>query len=1534
MRDVYARAGINPRDVGFVEAHGTGTKVGDPLEAGALHRFFGAGRTRKNPLYIGSVKSNVGHLENASGLVSIIKASLMLERGFILPNINYQKPHPAIPMDDWNLKVPVKVRPWPMDKRYLSVNNFGFGGSNAHVVLERPPAHNLKSVPKGGDLGFRQRLFVLSTANEESLPRLVSQVGIYMETHPELFDPRICRNMAFTLGERRSHLPYRVAMVADSLDALAQTMNTMLIRPQRVSKVPRVAFVFTGQGAQWPTMGTELLGSHPVFAKTVQAASDFLRRIDPTLSLVDALQKDRYSSIIGEPHISQPACTAIQLGLTDLLKSWGVVPSFVIGHSSGEIGAAYAAGAITLEEAMTVAYYRGILATGLRTKHPEARGGMMAVGTGPKEAKEMINRMGLDGITVACENSGESVTISGDMAAVDELATALESQGIFHRKLHVNVAYHSSHMQLVADEYTVALSAIKPRERGDVQFYSSLMGGRLDSSLSLGPSYWVNNLTHPVLFSTAFRNLCTEGHPDMVVEIGPHSALEGPIKQILRALGDDGATVPMANYVPSLLRNQNATTTAMRLAGALFVGGQALNFAEVNYIPPEAVPPVVITDFAPYPWSAQTYWAESRASKQRRLRPFARHDLLGLLEASYSVLEPAWRNILTLDDVPWLRHHRMQSMTTFPLSGYASVAVEAARQRALLRGIAPDTIVGYRLRELSVSKAFTLAEGDEYETFASLRPMNESTRIDSDDWDEYRFSSWAPGRGWLEHCRCLVSIIRTSLVDAISPPSASEWSARQLIADSLVGETRLDAFYSELERYGAEYGSIFQLGDDANLRASGDYAVCDVRAPDTAPSMPCQYEAPSVLSPAFLELIMQANNAILGAGTGTMTKLFMPSAIGELEVRVPPNAHTIAINTVRAIVRRTTDADGKGSVGFDVDAWPSGNTADESIIKIMGLRTTPVQGDFGTAVDPRALCYKVQWEPLAGGSDETNTKPQQEREDISTHLLHISKEPVVILTDRSEDDALVQELSSQLEAKVGTRPSVASLFSDMVGAHAYLVLSEMDGPLLANMGADVFERVQKLLLIGSSTLWVTTGAYKSAEHPDRNIAQGLLRTIRSETEKTVATLDLDPHSQLVTADRAALILAALDTSLARSDGGKRFEYEFAEEAGQLAVPRLVADEDANVDVFRATHGASQPYDQPFEQEGRRLRVDVATRGALGSLYWRDDPELPLGPDEIEIKAMATGLNHKDVVVAMGKTAQSYIGHECAGLVARVGDKVTTLVVGDRVCAVTPGAYNTFVRCPATSAVRVPEKMDCVTAASLPMAFSTAYYSLVEVARLQPGESVLIHAAAGGVGQAAVQLAQHLGAVVYATVGNVEKKRLLMDTYQIPASRIFSSRTTAFGAAVRAATRKNGGVDVVVNSLAGEFLREGWACVAPFGRFVDLGKRDMGADTRLEMSVFDAGCSFVSVDLSRVAAKRPGLMQRILQAVMRLLAVGAVQPVASLTTIGIGELESGLRMLQNGKTAGKVIVKHDGADLIKVRGGYVQGNYLRACDYGC
>ncbi|KAM6510775.1 hypothetical protein FSOLCH5_011220 [Fusarium solani] len=1553
MRDVYARAGINPEDVGFIEAHGTGTKVGDPIEAGALSRVFGNGHTKRFPLYIGSVKTNVGHLENASGIASIIKATLMLEKGFILPNFNFEKANPNIPLDQWNMKVPINIRPWPKNKRYISINNFGFGGSNAHAVLERPPV-SLLDLPVESK-NQRPKLFVLSAHDEGALKRLASQLGVYIEQHPEVFQKRLIRDIAYTLGERRSHLQWRIALAATSLDELALSLNGIDALPSRAAKVPKLAFVYTGQGAQWAGMGRELLSSHRIFSDTVNAADDCLKRMGASFSLIEELNKSKDESQIGKAHISQPICTAVQLGLTALLESWGIKPSMVVGHSSGEIGAAFATGAITLEAAMAAAYHRGQAAQKIKAKFPDLRGSMIAVGSGPAEVKDLIQSLGLTSIVVACENSPSSVTVSGDEDAIDKLAVELENRSIFNRKLRVDVAYHSPHMQLVADDYMASISNTASQDCDGVAFYSSLNGNKLDSTVALGPSYWVDNLTKPVLFSSALKELYEDGQPDMIVEIGPHSALEGPIKQILKGISSQASSV---KYQSSLVRNQHATTTALKLAGALFVKGYPVNFSAINEDDDGAQKPSLVADFAPYPWADRKYWFESRYSKQHRLKPFPRHDLLGTLEDNYSELDPTWRNVITVDDVPWLKHHKMQSLTTMPLAAYLCMAVEASMQRAGLRGIPAEQILGYRLREIYSSKAFVLDDSSEYETVVTLRSYAEGTRAQSSDWDEFRIASWNSSRGWLEHCTGLVAIRKQDTSNAVSQGSTHGARARKTAADNIHGgELSTQDFYSELEGFGAEYGSLFQLQPSGGLKVSREYSTSGVTVPDTASSMPFNHETPSILPAAFTDLFVQLTLAIFGAGRGEMKSLFMPTAIKELEIS--SNLPGSTGQQVQVVAHGKPNPASPGPVDFYVDVWNTEHST-EPLLKMDGFRMTPVNGDMGQEQVPRQLCYKIQWEQLnpldleSPGSEKSlemaprrcsnNTVCSSSSEDLSdsprsvgtpassqdtasqdgqpadTHSLrfeldkNVLAEPIVIISDKDEGDPLVGALVNLADLHTGSKPIIVPFSKVEPSAVPYICLAELDGPLLHGLSADTFNRLQKLLLTSSSLLWVGAGGYRYAEKPENNMAQGLLRSVRSEASKTAALLDLDPNSRLNAYGRAELILEALTTSLVKPQDDTPVDFEFAEEDGQLVVPRVVESEDTNVAIFRETQD-SAPYLQEFDQPGRRLKVAVGTYGALDSLYFKDDIELPLAEDEIEIKVAATGMNFKDVVIAMGQVSSPYLGVECSGIVSKVGSEVTSLSVGDRVCAMSLGAYSTFARCPATSAAIIPENMSFETAASIPVVYSTAYYGIVNLAHLQPGERILIHAASGGVGQAAVQLAQMIGAEIYATVGSAEKKELLIDTYGIPEDHIFYSRNTDFGPAIREATNGEG-VDVVINSLAGDLLRETWECLSHFGRFVEIGKRDITSNTRLEMSKFEYNCTFSSVDLTLVAAERPRIMKRVLTSIMNLLAEDVVKPVGPIITVGISEVETALRKLQSGKTSGKVIVSPRAGERVK------------------
>ncbi|KAF3065508.1 Lovastatin diketide synthase mokB [Trichoderma lentiforme] len=1555
IREVYARAGISPEDTGYVEAHGTGTRAGDPIEANSIYRVFGAGRTKRTPLYMGSVKSNVGHLENASGIISVIKASMMLEKGFILPNANFEKANEAIPLDEWNIKVPTSIRPWPRHKRYISVNSFGFGGSNAHVVLEKVPFSLIDSPHDTQNV--TPKLFVLSAHDEGAAKRVVEKLGIYIEQHPEVFEKRLVRDIAYTLGERRTHLQWRIAITASSCSELANALNCVGATPMVASKEPKVAFVYTGQGAQWAGMGKELMESHPIFANTISTCSNYLQEIGAEFSLLDELAKGQEESLVNEAHISQPACTAIQLGLTKLLESWGITPSAVIGHSSGEIGAAFAADAISLEDAMSVAYWRGKVSSEIRLKHPNLRGAMLAVGAGAEEVKSIIKTQGLQNIIVACENSPNSITASGDEEDVDKLAAELESRSTFNRKLRVTVAYHSAHMQLVADDYKTAIKYIAEKNNSGVEFYSSLFGSKLNSTTSLGPSYWVDNLTQPVLFSPALKELYLREKPDVIIEVGPHSALEGPIKQILKNISPQAAMG--VKYLPCLVRNQHATSTVLDCAGSLFVKGHPIDFRKINHPNEHIRLPAVVSDFYPYPWTEHKYWFEPRSSKQLRQKPFRRHDLLGLLEDSYSDIEPKWKNVISTDDIPWLKDHRMQSLATFPLAGYICMAVEAASQRAQLRGIPAEQIDGFRLREIQVSKALILDDGAPYEMVFSLKPYAEGTRSSSSDWDEFHISSWTSARGWLEHCSGLVGIKKATSVNPVRDGLLNAASIRrQQIQGMNCHQLPMDAFYSELESRGAGYSGAFRISPDDDMKIHGQYSTASLAVPDTATIMPASFESPSIAPAAFVDLLFQLTFPILGAGSGEMPSLFMPSAVKEMDISSKLPNHPG--DRVQVVAHGRPDFKAPGPVDFFIDMWHEDDV--EPVTKISGFRMTPVNGDIDESASPRSICYKVQWESLDranetlassngqnghangenGAKDHINghhDSPEKASEEmngngvtgncngyatngevIASSLNYgLTDADFVLISHHDKSDPLVGALLDLLELRTAKRPQIVD-FSDVMpeSSSFYICLTELDKPLFANMTTEIFEKMQSLLTTCQSMLWVTSGAYRFAEHPESNISQGLLRTVRSEANKAVASLDLDPHSKLDVRDTAELILRAVKVSTAMLEDDTPIDYEFAEEDGKLVVPRVVKQDDMNLAIFHDTEASAvPPYLQPFEQSGRRLTVAVGTYGALDSLYWKDEHETPLGAHEVEIKVACTGMNFKDVVIAMGQVASPYLGVECSGTISRIGSSVGSLKVGDRVCAMSLGAYSTYSRCLASSAAPIPDDMSFEVAASIPVVYCTAYYGIMDLARLEYGEKILIHAATGGVGQAAIQLAQMIGAEIYATVGSADKKKFLMDTYGIPESRIFYSRDVSFGPAVREATGGHG-VDVVINSLAGDLLRETWECLAPFGRFIELGKRDITKNTRLEMSKLEYNCTFSSVDLTLVAAERPKIMERTFASVMRLLGNKTVNPIGPITCVNIQDVEGALRKLQSGKTTGKLVVTHSGRSQVKAK----------------
>ncbi len=454
----------------------------------------------------------------------------------------------------------------------------------------------------------------------------------------------------------------------------------------------------------------------------------------------------------------------------------------------------------------------------------------------------------------------------------------------------------------------------------------------------------------------------------------------------------------------------------------------------------------------------------------------------------------------------------------------------------------------------------------------------------------------------------------------------------------------------------------------------------------------------------------------------------------------------------------------------------------------------------------------------------------------------------------------------------------------------------------------------KRLTQAAGVLWITGGLLS----PDAGLVRGLARTLRAEFQiNRFVSLAIDDWS-MPGDELLDVVRRVTEQSFNAECASAEYDREFALNGGVLMIPRLVRDNFTNQDLATETRNGSK-YLQPFYQKDRSLRLTITSPGFLETLSFVDDDRLALTlPDnEIEIEVKASGLNFKDVILALGQLSGQYLGQECSGIVTKAGIGTSKLRVGDRVCAIAAGSIASVARCTEDCAVLLPDSVSFPAGASIPLIYCTAHYCLARVARLKPGETILIHAAAGGVGQSAVMLAQAIKAKVFATVGSQKKKTLLMQTYGIPENQIFYSRDTSFGHSILEATNGKG-VDVVLNSLAGEQLRATWRCMAPFGRFVEIGKRDITTNMYLEMAPFERTVTFAAVDVGDLIQHRPKDLQNVFVEVMDLVRSGSVKPVSPVHEFAASDIEKAFRSLQSGKLAGKVVIIPRSSDMVMVR----------------
>ncbi|KAI8950362.1 hybrid PKS-NRPS protein [Xylaria longipes] len=991
IRDVYSRAGLdltNPRErCQYFEAHGTGTAAGDSIEAEAIHRaFFGepedkaAGGKIDDKIFVGSIKTIIGHLEGAAGLAGLLKASLAVQHGIIPPNLHFKKLNPKIKPFYGKLEIPIQATPWPAleegNVRRVSVNSFGFGGANAHAIVEQ-------YIPRTQNIIQRDRLchtsetlstpLVFSASSELSLAANIEAFADMLDgKDASIGNAEDLEHIAATLQSRRSNLPIKFAVTGTTRPRLAAKLRTLL-KASPVSKLgvrskvaqggggasSKILGVFTGQGAQWASMGADLLGASPTFLRSIKALEESLADLPspPTWSLCEELAKPTTTSRISEAALSQPLCTALQVGLLDILSEAGITFDFVVGHSSGEIAAAYAAGFITARDAIRIAYLRGESAKFSGRSSDDGQkiqGGMLAVGLSYEEAITLCSQPQYRGrVQVAASNSPSSSTLSGDLEMIEDIAASLSAKGTFARLLKVDVAYHSHHMIPCAVPYqsmmtAAGVTAQQAPESCATTWISSVTGEEQTFSnpnafqaLHDG-SYWVRNMTDSVLFADAVRRATLQSRSfDFGLEVGPHPALKGPVIDTIKESGA-AAVLPYQGLLKRRGREQDPDSDVESL-------GNAVGFAWMNdsrrvnwagYRSAMGVSALVtpVPDLPTYKWEhVQPFWAESRLSRNFRTRADPPHSLLGspCAEAD-SAEEKRWRNFLKLEELPWLKGHKFQSVVLLPASFYVALATEA-----ICKLVDASKTALIEIGDVVLPRAVTLEEGSTgVEMIASLQK-------DRDDEHYYHFSAYACKRqdqGTLE--RTATASIR--VIPGV--PNADILPAAPLVRRGDMVEMDVDRLYQSIADMGLEYSGDFQGIEEVHKRHH--YCQAEVWKPSVG-------RGDAKIDPAFLDVCFHSVFAALCFPyDDTLWGPFLPTSIHRLKINLYAIGLDCPLGVPYSLDCQVTDSSAQS---FSADIHIRQHTDGPTMIQIEQFTCSSIARP--SPENDRKLFQKTVWQP-------------------------------------------------------------------------------------------------------------------------------------------------------------------------------------------------------------------------------------------------------------------------------------------------------------------------------------------------------------------------------------------------------------------------------------------------------------------------------------------------------------------------------------------------------------------------------------------
>ncbi len=1431
IRAALANARVRAADVDVVEAHGTGTTLGDPIEAQAVLAAYGQDREAGQPLWLGSLKSNIGHTQAAAGVGGIIKMVMAMRHGTMPRTLHVDRPSTHVDWTAGAVELLTEARPWPSTPgrpRRAGVSAFGASGTNAHLILEEAPAQELASdaadvpgaapVPAGAD---RLVPWVVSARSAEALVAQADRLRAFAAADPGAD----VAGIAWSLVSGRARFEHRAVVLGRDRDELlgglaALGEDTASARAVRgvAGDLGGTAFLFPGQGSPWAGAARPLYDAFPVFARTLDEVCACFDTHLPfalkPLLLADEPGQERSR----RTDIAQPALFALQVALYRLLEHFCGRPAHLIGHSVGEIAAAHVSGALDLDGAT-----RLVAARGRVMQKVTEQGAMLAVRAPEDEVAQLLRGYGRLG--VAAVNGPDSVVVSGSREEVVALRDKLVADGTSAKLLEVDHAFHSPLMDPVLEEFAASIGE-PAAGRMAIPVVSTRSGREATAEELTSVAHWVDHVREPVRFFAAVECARAAG-AGVFVEVGPGSALTSITKEAFAGLGVDDALVLSASR-----RNRPAVDTLVGALAQLHVRGGAVDWGALVW---ERRP----VDLPTYAFQRRRYWLDflaeaGTADVASAGLTAARHPLLGAVVDHPGTDEVVFTDLWSLRTHGWLADHAVFGEAVVPATAHLDLALSVG-------GVVGCAAV----EELSLEVPLILPASGDVRVRVVAGAADEAGRRTLDVYSRRGPDDGTFG-GWTRHA--------TGVLAPGAGPAA-EWAeeARALAAWPPAGAERLDTdgLYDSFAAGGFAYGPSFRGLREVWRRGDDLFATATLPETDDVPS-----GDGFALHPALIDAVLHAVVAggVLAVDGGQGWMPFSWSGVeraGEcgptVRIRLSPageHAVTVAI------------ADEHGREVAHVKALAFRPASAEQVHAARGGHELPL--------------YEVEWRQVQpGGRGETG------------------RAPWAVL---GAGDGPAARLAAVGERCAGRYPSLDDVLAGETPRYLVLCPDDEAGDADDDPGAGagraarlVLGVVQRFLaeepLAGSTLVVLTrlaldTGGGEGVESLPGATVWGLIRSAQTEHPGRFLLLDVDDE----------------EVSWARVPDALRLgEDQLALRAGAYLVPRIRRTPPPNHLVEPRAAGAH--------------RLGIPRKGTLENLEWIPCPEVeePLAAGQVRIAVHAAGLNFRDVTIALGlveRTAiDAGIGSEGAGVVLEVADDVTGLAPGDRVMGIFSGAFARVAVADHRLLMPVPDGWSYAQAASVPGAFLTAYYALFRVTDLRAGQRVLIHAAAGGVGMAAVQLARHAGAEIYGTAS--PGKWPALRALGLDDAHLASSRDLEF--ADRFLDSSGGlGVDVVLNSLAHEFVDASLKLLPGGGGFVEMGKTDIRDPGKVAAD--HPGVEYEAFDLYEAG---PDAIQEMFRAVMRLFADGRVRP-NPIAVRNIREARRAFREMSQGRHTGKIV----------------------------